>query len=164
MLVLSRKAQQSIRIGDSVTVTILKVKGNSVRIGIEAPPTTNIKREELLARVAKENKRAHAGEAKSWVDSSPRRGGNRQTPPDLIRCSQALLRTLGVAHTDVVCTALNVARAAGYRAAQVGLAPNNADAGSWAADHAVSVTCHVTASRAGTTHRAVLTHRNEAWP
>ena len=47
MLVLSRKAQQSIRIGDSVTVTILSVKGNSVRIGIEAPQDTRIVRAEL---------------------------------------------------------------------------------------------------------------------
>ena len=47
MLVLSRKAQQAIRIGDSVTVTILRVKGNSVRIGIEAPQETRIVRAEL---------------------------------------------------------------------------------------------------------------------
>jgi carbon storage regulator CsrA len=47
MLVLSRRAQQSIRIGDSVTITILKIKGNTVRIGIEAPTETRIIRAEL---------------------------------------------------------------------------------------------------------------------
>ncbi|NIP86628.1 MAG: carbon storage regulator, partial [Planctomycetales bacterium] len=36
MLVLNRKLQQSIRIGDTVTITILRIRGKSVRIGIEA--------------------------------------------------------------------------------------------------------------------------------
>ncbi|REK25714.1 MAG: hypothetical protein DWQ42_10695 [Planctomycetota bacterium] len=47
MLVLSRKSQEKIRIGDSVVVTILAVKGNSVRVGIEAPRDVRIVRNEL---------------------------------------------------------------------------------------------------------------------
>jgi len=47
MLVLSRKMQQSIRIGDAVTVTILRVKGKTVRVGIEAPDDLKIVRGEL---------------------------------------------------------------------------------------------------------------------
>ena len=47
MLVLTRKQQQQIQIGDGVTITILKVKGNAVRIGIEAPADVKIVRSEL---------------------------------------------------------------------------------------------------------------------
>ena len=48
MLVLSRKIGQSIVIGDNITVTILKVSGNTVRIGIDAPQDIGIKRGELV--------------------------------------------------------------------------------------------------------------------
>lgn len=37
MLILTRKARESLRIGDDVTVTVLAVKGNQVRIGVQAP-------------------------------------------------------------------------------------------------------------------------------
>ena len=47
MLVLSRKSQQTIRIGDSITVTILNVKGNTVRVGIDAPRDIRVVRGEL---------------------------------------------------------------------------------------------------------------------
>ena len=47
MLVLTRKSQDSIRIGDNITVTILRIKGNTVRIGVEAPDDVRIVRGEL---------------------------------------------------------------------------------------------------------------------
>ena len=47
MLVLTRKVQEQIRIGDEVTVTVLRVKGNKVRIGIEAPGHVRVVRGEL---------------------------------------------------------------------------------------------------------------------
>ena len=47
MLVLSRKKDEQIFIGDSIVVTVLKVGPSSVRIGIDAPPEFNIKRSEL---------------------------------------------------------------------------------------------------------------------
>ena len=46
MLVLTRKSQDSIRIGDNITVTVLRIKGNTVRIGIEAPDSVRIIRGE----------------------------------------------------------------------------------------------------------------------
>ncbi len=48
MLVLSRKKDDSILIGDDVRITIVKIDKNCVRIGIEAPDSTPIVREELL--------------------------------------------------------------------------------------------------------------------
>lgn len=50
MLILTRRAGETLRIGDDVEVTVLGVKGNQVRVGIEAPKIITIIREELLTR------------------------------------------------------------------------------------------------------------------
>ena len=50
MLVLSRKMGEKIRIGDNVTVTIVRIGPNNVRLGIDAPRDLNIVREELCAQ------------------------------------------------------------------------------------------------------------------
>lgn len=47
MLVLTRKLGESIRIGDSVVITVLKIKGNAVRIGIDAPKYVTVIRSEV---------------------------------------------------------------------------------------------------------------------
>jgi carbon storage regulator CsrA len=47
MLVLTRKLQQQIKIGDEITVTILRVKGNTVRVGVQAPRDVRVVRGEL---------------------------------------------------------------------------------------------------------------------
>jgi len=52
MLVLTRKADETIRIGDDIVVTIVRVKGNSVRVGVEAPKGVRVVRGELLDRTA----------------------------------------------------------------------------------------------------------------
>lgn len=54
MLVLTRKKEQKIRIGQEIKITILKIQGNQVSIGIEAPKNTQIVRDELV--VIEENK------------------------------------------------------------------------------------------------------------
>jgi carbon storage regulator len=48
MLVLARRSNETIQIGDDITVTLLEIKGNQVRLGIEAPGDVVILREELL--------------------------------------------------------------------------------------------------------------------
>jgi carbon storage regulator len=50
MLLLSRRTGETIKIGDDITVTVLNVKGNQIRIGITAPDDVKIMREELLDR------------------------------------------------------------------------------------------------------------------
>jgi carbon storage regulator CsrA len=50
MLVLTRKVREEIRIGESVTVTILGIKGSSVRVGVEAPREVRVLRGELEAK------------------------------------------------------------------------------------------------------------------
>lgn len=52
MLVLTRKAKQQIQIGPYVTVTILQIKGQSVRVGIEAPKDVRVLRTELAEKLA----------------------------------------------------------------------------------------------------------------
>jgi carbon storage regulator len=54
MLVLSRRERERIRLGDSIVVTIVRVSGDRVRIGIEAPPEVLVLRDELEPRVVNE--------------------------------------------------------------------------------------------------------------
>lgn len=58
MLALTRKAGESIVIGNNVQVTILEVKGEQVKIGIEAPKSVGIYRKEIYLQIQEENKHA----------------------------------------------------------------------------------------------------------
>jgi carbon storage regulator len=58
MLILSRRAGDAIRIGDEIRVVILSADRRGVRVGIEAPHSVTIVREEILAQVTDENRRA----------------------------------------------------------------------------------------------------------
>lgn len=51
MLILTRKVDESLIIGDNVTITVLGVKGNQVRIGIKAPRDVSVHREEIYLRI-----------------------------------------------------------------------------------------------------------------
>lgn len=51
MLILTRRISERLLVGDDVTITILEVKGNQVRIGINAPKETSVHREEIYKRI-----------------------------------------------------------------------------------------------------------------
>jgi carbon storage regulator len=54
MLILTRRSGESLMIGDEVTVTVLGVKGNQVRVGINAPKAVAVHREEIYERIKRE--------------------------------------------------------------------------------------------------------------
>lgn len=56
MLILTRRVGETLMIGDDVTVTVLGVKGNQVRVGVSAPKEVSVHREEIYERIKQEQK------------------------------------------------------------------------------------------------------------
>jgi carbon storage regulator len=75
MLILTRRVGETLMIGDEVTVTVLGVKGNQVRIGVNAPRDVAVHREEIYERI----KREHPSE--SLEDSAP---DTDRSPPSMV--------------------------------------------------------------------------------
>ncbi len=61
MLVLTRKQNEKIRIGENITITVIRMKGKSVRLGIEAPKSINVLRGELLFDADSDQADIHCG-------------------------------------------------------------------------------------------------------
>ncbi|MBS0359186.1 MAG: carbon storage regulator CsrA [Proteobacteria bacterium] len=62
MLILTRRVGETLIIGDDVTITVLGVKGNQVRLGINAPKDVSVHREEIYQRILQEKERGTGGE------------------------------------------------------------------------------------------------------
>lgn len=70
MLILSRRADEAILIGDNVRLIVLSTDGETVKLGIEAPSDVAILREEIVVAIASENQRARASaSAREWFGS-----------------------------------------------------------------------------------------------
>ena len=68
MLILTRRVGESVVIGEDVTVTVLGVKGNQVRIGINAPKTVAVHREEIFERIKREQQGEPSGESENSAE------------------------------------------------------------------------------------------------
>ena len=72
MLILGRRPGDAILIDGGIRVVVLAVEGGSVRLGIEAPDSVGIVREEIVVEITDENRRATAGEAAgAWAAKLP---------------------------------------------------------------------------------------------
>ena len=82
MLVLSRRPGESVVIGDDVTVTVLEVRGDVVRIGIDAPRSVKVHRAELLEQLESSNKGAASPSDDAVASLAEGLGALRQQPGD----------------------------------------------------------------------------------
>jgi carbon storage regulator len=71
MLILTRRVGETVMIGDEVTITVLGVKGNQVRVGINAPKSVAVHREEIYERIKREQQGDNVDEKKRTAEFSP---------------------------------------------------------------------------------------------
>jgi carbon storage regulator len=77
MLILTRRISESVIIGDEVKVTVLGVKGNQVRLGIDAPKTVSVHREEIYQRIQQEKQGdATSSETSGTAEDPDEKEGN----------------------------------------------------------------------------------------
>ena len=71
MLILTRRVNETLMIGDGITITVLGVKGGQVRLGINAPRDVAIHREEVLHRMGGEGEPAKSSAPEATPEKSP---------------------------------------------------------------------------------------------
>ena len=82
MLILTRRVGETLMIGDEVSVTILGVKGNQVRVGIQAPKSVAVHREEIYKRIQREREgQSERPPPGSKQDSPPEHSEDEASPP-----------------------------------------------------------------------------------
>ncbi|MEM6654672.1 MAG: carbon storage regulator CsrA [Planctomycetota bacterium] len=97
MLVLTRKQQEKIQIGDDIVITVLRTKGKTVRLGIEAPSAVPVLRGELAVRIREEQEQSESDTASPSAPEvnadtqASRNSSDRSTGRDSIDEPQVLL-------------------------------------------------------------------------
>jgi carbon storage regulator len=71
MLILTRRVGETVMIGDDVTITVLGVKGNQVRVGINAPKHVAVHREEIYERIKREQHSEEVAEKPQPTEYAP---------------------------------------------------------------------------------------------
>jgi len=69
MLVLTRRLNQSIKIGDDIEITVVEVRGDQVRLGVNAPRDVSVHRKEVYLQIQQENRASSAAPDASSLDS-----------------------------------------------------------------------------------------------
>jgi carbon storage regulator len=82
MLVLSRRVGESVVIGDDIVVSVLEVRGDVVRIGVDAPRSVQVRRQELIAQVEETNRAAASPSADAVAGLSKLVKGGRESGDD----------------------------------------------------------------------------------
>lgn len=80
MLVLTRRPGENIRIGDNIVITVLKIGPGQVKIGVDAPASVVVHREEIFARIQEANRRA-AGLSRDALSDAARALRGPETGP-----------------------------------------------------------------------------------
>ncbi len=80
MLVLTRRAGESVMVGDDVVITVLEVRGDVIRLGVQAPRTIQVHREEVYRELQRANREA-ASPSESAVQAASRLLGPGQRGP-----------------------------------------------------------------------------------
>ena len=70
MLILTRRVGETVVIGDEITVTVLGVKGNQVRLGVNAPREVAVHREEIFERIKRERHEDEAAPAAQYANGA----------------------------------------------------------------------------------------------
>lgn len=81
MLVLTRRIDESIIVGNEITITVLEVRGDQVRIGIQAPRSVQVHREEVFRQIEEENAQAARSAERALAAVARMPGGSRRPPP-----------------------------------------------------------------------------------
>ncbi len=72
MLILTRRIGESLNIGDEIKITLLGIKGNQVRIGIDAPRDVEVHREEIYDKIKRETRKANTKMSDDSLDLASR--------------------------------------------------------------------------------------------
>jgi carbon storage regulator len=72
MLILTRRIGESLNIGDEIKITLLGIKGNQVRIGIDAPKHVEVHREEIYDKIKRETRKANTKISDDALDQASR--------------------------------------------------------------------------------------------
>lgn len=81
MLIITRRPGEKLMIGDDVVVEVIEVSGSSVRIGIDAPKSIPVYREEIYSAVQAENKAAAGADPAQLPEELPQTPAPQSSPP-----------------------------------------------------------------------------------